>query len=1509
MMMCVLMWAVCSSAVAQKNRITEFSLESLPTQMLEYLNQATSDKDKQKANGQLINKFAATYESLSSDAKARVVSISNGALKLHVKPLPDVYNYLQTLLDYQNDASGRTNFDGWLSCLELIESRNKKMKDFTDFVEFSDALLKERTLGKSRSATWQAQASTPFQLEVEGNQIVVAMGRPFELYYSSDKDNGTIYGTTGRYYYFDGKWIGQGGRINWDRTGIPTTACWAELSRYEAQTKFAKFVADSVRFTNTNYFTTPILGRVEEALSSAMPPEKYTYPKFRSYQKDFQLKDILPGVDYSGSFMMNGSKFITSDTKHPATLIFYRNEARFLTVMSTHFTITHDRIVSENATVRIFLDGDSIGNDGITVRYIVPNKQVVLINDSKRNYYSPYSDTYHKLDMYCESIIWKMKEDQLDFSMLGQTGTQNSTFESDSYYSERKFRELQGIDEVNPVVRVYRYMKSHGMTYEFFIDEFAAYIHMDIIQAKSMIHTLAHSGLVTYNESENRVYVKDKLVDYHMAYTKTVTNDYDALVLESSSNKSNATLELSSNDLRMQGVRQFVLSDSQQVVIYPQNGNIVVKRNRDIDFSGRVDAGRFILFVSNASFLYDEFRLDLPTVDSLKFFVTMFNNPQKDHIVLTPLYSLTGNLFIDAPNNHSGLKKTKGFPTFESLKNSYVYYDRNDIHHGAYKRDIFYFTLRPFVIKDMVDFVTDSLRFGGVLTSANIFPDIDEELKVQRDYSLGFTTKTKAGGYPCYGGKGTYTNVIDLSNKGLRGAGKLDYLSATLASREFYFMPDSSVGVTDTFVVRPEGGFPDIHVSKAQERWFPKADSMRVQQIKGGPQFAMYRDEAHLAGNVILRPQGALAEGAITIGEGTIESDRFVLQTRIMDAQVSNFTLRSEVYNNIAFVARNMKCHTDFDARRVDFTSNTPMGRTELPLLSYAAYVDKFSWQIDKKELDLLNSKSESTGGLEGLTLRERLAHPDQPGARFVSTDPKRDSLSFNSCRGSYLYNAGQLSCRQVFLIKTADAVVAPAADTVHIQAGGVMDLLRHSQLLASRENKYHLVYDADIMVHGAKSYDAKGYIDYIDEHDGKQPIYLDKIAPNPQGVTIGTGFVPDSVGFKLNDAFGFAGKVRMEADKPFFFFEGGVRLLHHCAPNEKVGLLAYSAYLDPKQIRVQVPEIPTDWHGNPITASVLFSKTGNMEPFNAFLTNDRPVDNQLLSAAGFLSYDSKNGRYIIADERKLSDPDNVVDRYLSLNTKSCLVEGEGPVNFGVKQNHVRIFSYGTVELPQNNTDGFELNTTFGFSFPIEEKVQEAMTQFLTEDLRLAPSSPDNDVLRRTMMYHLGAEEGAEAYTTYVSTGFYEKIPKAFESTLLFEGINWKYNPALGYYYNGVAGLAAIGKKQVHLNVRVKAQIYHRGNATYLILYVQAAADHWYYFNYEFNSQLMTVQSSNGEWLDMIRAIPADQRQTKGKDGVGDYRYRVGTSRTEVPNFTLRIDNLKIDPNEQSDNEDEEEEE
>lgn len=1487
-----------TTVFAQKPKSVEFTAEGLPDELLEYMNKSTSDGSRQKENTKVIKTFQSVYPNLDARLQERLVAFYTYAVKAKMKGNPEMCSLTRLLTTIATTPAGGKNvadaydnvpnLDGFVASLEAFAGRNAKPKAVMDYVEFCETLQGERLLYRSNSCEWRFDSKAKYRLGVEKGVPLVWFDEPSDLHYSSAKDEGVIRGTTGVYNYKENEWEGHGGRIDWSRTGLRAEECYADLRTYKAVTKFPKFTADSVDFVHTGYFATPIRGRVEEQLANVQEAEKYSYPRFRSYQRDFVINDILPEVDYSGSFMMNGSKFITASSKHAASLVFRRGQSRRLVVTSLKFVITPSRVVAENAAVTLYVgEEDSISNTGVTVRYSPEEKQVVMVNDPKRNFYSPYIDSYHSLDIYSETITWRMDKDDLLFSNLSSAGTLSmASFESSSYYTYSKYRDIKGIDEVSPVDRVYEYTRSTGSNFS--VKSFSNRIGLDMSQTLLMIHNLSKHGLLSYNEITGRVQIKDKLVDYQKAFRKDKDFDYDALSLQSTTNGTNARLTLADNSLIIRGVNEFVVSDSQAVVVYPDSltgRQVTVGRNRSLHFSGRIHVGKFILSVTDCDFSYEDFSFNMPRIDHMEFYVPDFSAPDKyEQLVRTPLSNLVGTLQVDKSDNHSGLTKNKEYPIFNSLEDSRVFYDRPEIQGRQYKRDRFYYVLRPFTINSMVDFVTDSLQFNGVLTSAGIFPDIEEPLRVQKDYYLGFRLNTPAGGYPAYGGKGTYNKKIRLDHNGLRGSGDLDYLASHSSSKDFLFLPDSAVAVTDSFAVREEQGFPEMHNGKADLHWLPYADSMSVATLDKGRPFSMYRGDATLRGRVSLMPKGASASGTATVLEGTFTSDYFALASREMNAEVSTFTLRSTRYKDVAFSATGVKSSVNYDTRRADIQSRSGVQLTHLPLIQYDAYADRFAWEMDRKVLDIVNSTRETSEGMDGMDIRMRIMKlGDMPGVRFVSTDPKQKGLEFNSLRGTYRYNDAHLQGQSAYLISVADAAIAPAGDSLNVAKGGVMGELKGASLVCNRTDGYHYIYNADLTVASAESYTGRGYINYLDDLKNRHRLYLNDISVS-NGTTIAKGVISDSANFNLSSAFGFAGRVRAEGNKEWLFFEGGVRLIQPCIPSAQLGLLAYADYTDPEHIHVTVPELPTDWKGHRITASVLIDKN-TLRPQPAFLTADKVADNELLSAHGVLTYLGDRKQYMIASESKVSDPDGIVEPYLSMSTTDCVVEGEGPMDFSLKRTQASFYAYGTAQVGIRSNADDNFTAVFGFTFPIAKELVTSLANNLKEDLRLSPiGMTTNPELRHAMMHHLGADQGAATYALYSTTGNLSTIPEPMKSMFLFDNIKWQYSPTMGLYYDGKAGLISVGDNLMSVEVTLKAQIYKRNNSQHMVFYVQADRDHWYYFKYDLGSQELTIYSSMGTWADQIKALPLEQRKIE-KEGLGVFRYFVGNNSSEVPNW------------------------
>ena len=155
-----------TSLQAQKQRITQFTQSDLSAELSTYLSDATSDKDKRAEVERHMKHFSMHYLALGTEMQGRVTGICNNMLKLKMRQHPDMMHFVQVFVKMCQQGN-TSNFDQWVSGIEYIQNRNKKIKDFTDFIDFTDDFVSSRTLTASRSCTWQMQSGCSYTIRFE----------------------------------------------------------------------------------------------------------------------------------------------------------------------------------------------------------------------------------------------------------------------------------------------------------------------------------------------------------------------------------------------------------------------------------------------------------------------------------------------------------------------------------------------------------------------------------------------------------------------------------------------------------------------------------------------------------------------------------------------------------------------------------------------------------------------------------------------------------------------------------------------------------------------------------------------------------------------------------------------------------------------------------------------------------------------------------------------------------------------------------------------------------------------------------------------------------------------------------------------------------------------------------------------------------------------------------------------------------------------------------------------
>ncbi|MEI7663920.1 MAG: hypothetical protein WCK34_17060, partial [Bacteroidota bacterium] len=970
-------------------------------------------------------------EKFDASHKKIIYGILNELVRKKVRPYPDFFNYVNALNLFINTNQPDENFIPWSDILKKLIT-DKNSRNFFTFLESTSNLFAENLVYKSTTTRWRI---TPASYHFTFDSVpVIEFSKGTLTCYAND-DSLNIYNTRGIYYPLTSQWQGEEGMVNWKRAGGDPGKIFATLSRYKIQMRFSNFTADSVLLTNRKYFPTPILGKYTDKVLADVTEEKASYPRFSSYDKMIGISNLFSNIDYLGGFSMEGNRIIgTGDRENDARLFFKKDGKNFVVARSKIYIIRPDRINSGMASITIYHEDDSIYHPGLQLKYMDDKKELSFNKDERMTATSPWFDSYHQIEIYCEALYWIVGEPKISFEMMkGPSKESKAVFESSSYYSSHRYEKFKGIDDANPLnlVKLFTIQKKSR---DFTLDEITRYLNKPMEQVEAQLLNMATRGFLLYDNESKTARVKDKLFKYIDAFAGK--SDYDVIFFNSFvTNNTNGILYLDSFDLKIQGVQMIVLSDSQQVYVYPRNAEIVMKKGMDFVFSGKLGAGLFDFYAKDCSFQYNKFKLNLPVVDSMLFYVTSKTlDPKTGTYPLVKVKSavtgLSGDLLIDDPGNKSGLKNLKQYPQFTNKNTAMVYYSNGSIQKGVYPKDKFFYEVKPFVIKGLDDLVTDSLKFSGSLQTAGIFPQIEEPLKVRPDYSLGLEKTIGPEGIPIYGGKGTFSAKVDLSNRGLHGDGTFTYLNSTSYSPDFTFLPDSMKTLAKRFsTVEVDGAvqYPQVNADSVREFWRPYKDSLTIASTTR--YMGMYNNQSTFAGSLTLTPVILSGTGTVRIKDAEMDSKGFNFKRRTFDALIANFRIKSYDLADLTISTKNYQTHFDFDHRKGEFKSNVGISRVEFPLNKYICTMDRFDWLIDSEEILLYNEQSKKRIA-DSLSLAQ-LIDVAYTGSEFISVHPLQDSLKFFAARARYNLRTNVINAQEVKIIKVADAAIYPDSGKV----------------------------------------------------------------------------------------------------------------------------------------------------------------------------------------------------------------------------------------------------------------------------------------------------------------------------------------------------------------------------------------------------------------------------------------------------------------------------------------------
>ena len=1399
------------------------------------------------------------------------------------KVFPDFENYINAFILFPLSEKTETELLAWNDIILKIYN-DKKLKKFgSEYVESSIGLFKDHTFYKTEWIAWKTD-NTNYIFAFDSLPRIEFPSLNLKCY--SKGDSTVIYETSGNYFPTLEKFIGNKGKVTWQRAGYDPNKTYATFNNYSIRIKESKYAIDSVLFYN-EFFDQPLKGKLTEKVMSNKNEDNTDYPTFESYFKRLEIKNIVPNVDYEGGFKMSGKKLEGTGSKEdPAKITFYREKKPLLIAQSLRFEIRPDRIKGANTSIKIRLDSDSICHPDLFFLFIKKSRDLELSRTEEGISPSPFQNTYHEVEMYFETLKWNIDAPFMSFGSFGATPGGFADFESIDYFKKKRFSTLAGISTDHPVYLLKR--TGDAMQSNFFnAIDFAKQAHTGVEQWIPILIDLTNKGYIQYDLETRNIVLLEKLFK-HVQNIKG-NADYDAIQFISEVNRAeNARLSLLDRDILIKGVNSVLLSDSQKVCLYPNDGEVLLHKDRDFSFSGRLNTGNFELLGAKYNFIYDQFKFEMTEVDSCVIYVDdlegipdNFGNYPKIRIK-NVLAGLSGTLEVDHPTNKSGYH-SKDYPSYPILtcnKSSNVFWDNYTIQKGAYKKDGFYYEVDPFTLDSLDNFKTKNLKFTGTLISGGVFPDIKEPLVLMDDFSLGFHVNTGESGYPAYGGKAKTTGDLTLNISGLKGKGKLEYLTSTSTSEAFTYTPIEVFGLASTFKneIDKKANVPDATSSKIELSYIPQKDKLEVttKEIL----IDCFAKEAVFKGTMRLQPTGMTASGEANFVGAKLSSKNFKFKSRKMLADTAQFQLKSTTEDvGLVFKTDNVAADVDFDARKGMFKSNSGETKIEFPTNLYICFMDQFTWFMDKSEMELSSNRKATTDLVIDTDAEKKRSN-------FYSIDPNQDSLNFLSPFAKYDVKNALLTCRKIDYIIVADSKVQPDSNYVVIEKWANMRKLMRAQVISNFVTQHHKIFNATLKIDGRKRYDGSGDLIYKDENKKEQKIHISNFRLDSTYQTVAYGDIEEKDQFFLSPAFEYYGKFELHASNPNLTFKGGVRILHNCNSVAR-SYFKFNAEINPLEIYIPVDSTLRDMSMSKLGVGVIIKDEPPMKIYPGFLSAKTfKYDRGLIESSGFLYYDKSKKTYFIGSKEKIRQP-KLAGQLLGLNTTTCELTGDGIMDFNIDLGMVAMKSVGSVHF-QTADSVFNAQSTTLLNFPFDEGAQKHLAEKLV-NANLDPIDLGKTQFEKSLIEFLGEEKSDKVIADMALDGELKKLPEELQKLFYFADLKWVWNGKHETFTtSGPLGIASMGKKQIFKYTKGLIEIEKKRSGDVFRLYIEIEGGTWYFFEYKIN--IMTVSTSDAAFTEIIQNVKDENKRFE--DGKKRFSYSLNSSKKKRDDMLDRYPEL-----------------
>ncbi len=1404
-----------------------------------------------------LSNFLSRWDSaaFSSEEMVKILDISSQMSSRGMRPIPHFNDFLITLNSLTVSERDKTFFTNWIKGLTEITFSPRFTNDNIDrYFKNTVSLIKANVLYESGTVKWKIKNCTP---EFLHDTLFYVRIKDATLTCYSQKDSTEIYNVTGSYFPEIQQFKGLKGTVTWEKAGFTSGDVFAEISDYTITLTKSSYSVDSAMLKHYIYFKEPVMGKLSDQATGFATKEKANFPRFETYKKEFLLKDIYQGVNYEGGLAFEGASVKGSgDNFKPARITMYRNDTLYLRIRSKEFLFTKTGLNSQETSISLYLDKDSIFHSNLGFSYFADSRQVNLFRTNNPISKSPYFNSFHSLDMYFEYLSWNMSESKILLSRARGAALGQAQFESTSFFNSGYFMKLMGIDDYHPLNRLVKFAEwFYSETFP--VPEFAKWLNRPLESVTGLCIDMANKGFVFYDRANNEVTIKKKTKDFLDSFAKRKDYDVINIISETKAPTDNAVLDLKNYNLTINGVSGVLLSDSQRVAIYPYKQQLVIGKNRQLEFDGVVEAGLFTVFGHNFSFSYDTFKIRLQKIDSIKIAVETKEKDVYGRPVIKDIDNLiqlgTAELYIDKPENKSGRRSYSQYPIINAVTYSYIFYDKIPGLEGIYKQSDFYFRVDPFTYENIDHYSSEDMNLSGQFFGGKVLKPMKQYMTIQENNSLGFNMIIPQEGVEVYEGKAIIFDQLSMSNKGLVGSGKMKYLTSVTQSEEYNFFPDSMLAAASSFDMAKDisGKFPELSSKDVRIKWLPEKNEWLADNSVG-KSFNIFANGTTLDGSLKLTPVQLNGNGIINTSDSRITSNMFSFASNALKADTADYNLKSLTTTGYSFIAENANTEVNFDQQLARFRLNTDSSLVKFPEIQYLCTMTDFTYNMRSR---ILNMEQKGKSNTRMLTADQLLKvdYNNHNKPTFFATNNLKDTVSFSSWKGSYHLDQEYIQAENIDYIHVADALIQPDSGKIIINRRAKIKQMQNAIIALSNK---HILHSAKVDIESDKRYTGSAIYDYVDEAKTVQQITFPELTVDTL-ITSARGYIPATQKFLLSKAFTFSGDVMLRSKDDQLTWTGSAGIVQTCTDIKSYNI-KFKSKIDPLNVMIPVGEKPRDANDN-LVFSGSFISADSIHIYPTFLSAQKSwSDIALVNAQGYLYYEKSKSRYIIASREKLIDP-TLPGNMIAFDQSFCVLTSEGNINTGAKLDLVKLNSAGKV-LHAIDSGRVTIETVLALDFFFSEEALKIMADELRMIPTLKPVNLNTEFSKKAMSDLLGTAAAKQLKEEMDLFGTSRNMPKEYTYKLLLNDVNLYWNEqTTSFRSTGKIGIGFVGSQPINTYVDGYIEIQRRRSGDMVDVYLKADESTWYYFSY-IRGTMMT-QAGNNSYNTLINSIKLNDRK------------------------------------------------